>query len=300
MRAAPCSRALKKVGPGVFSKWLKQGVLIVFVVGPLLATLYAIVHLWQRSIGVKELALFLILYILTGLGVTVGYHRMLTHRSFETGPVVRAIFLALAAMAVQGRAIDWAANHLKHHAFSDQEGDPHSPLEGFFHAHIGWLFSAPPADRERYAKRLQNDPVTAFFDRTFLVWVGVGLLVPYLIAGWDGLLWGGFVRITVVNHVTWAVNSVCHTFGDRPFDIKDQSRNNWLVGLLAFGEGWHHNHHAFPAMAYHGMNWRQFDLSAIVIKLLSRLGLARNVKQPSAELVERRRKHAVVEATAGD
>jgi stearoyl-CoA desaturase (delta-9 desaturase) len=213
---------------------------------------------------------------------------------------VRAVFLALAAMAVQGKAIDWAANHLKHHAHSDEEGDPHSPLEGFFHAHVGWLFSAPPADRERYAKRLQNDPVTSFFDRTFLLWVGVGLLVPYLIAGWDGLLWGGFVRIAVVNHVTWAVNSVCHTFGDRPFDIKDQSRNNWLVGLLAFGEGWHHNHHAFPAMAYHGMNWRQFDLSAIVIKLLSRLGLARNVKQPSPELVERRRKHVTVEAVAGD
>ena len=284
----------------MFSKWLKQGILILFVVGPLVATIYAIVHLWERSIGVQELALFLILYVLTGLGVTVGYHRMLTHRSFETGPVVRAVFLALAAMAVQGKAIDWAANHLKHHAFSDQEGDPHSPLEGFFHAHVGWLFSAPPADRERYAKRLQNDPVTAFFDRTFLLWVGVGLLVPYLIAGWDGLLWGGFVRITVVNHVTWAVNSVCHTFGDRPFDIKDQSRNNWLVGLLAFGEGWHHNHHAFPAMAYHGMNWRQFDLSAIVIKLLSRVGLARNVKQPSPELIERRRKHVAVAATAGD
>jgi stearoyl-CoA desaturase (Delta-9 desaturase) len=284
----------------LLSKWFKQGILILFVVGPLLATVYAIVHLWERSIGVTELALFLILYVLTGLGVTVGYHRMLTHRSFETGPVVRAIFLALAAMAVQGKAIDWAANHLKHHAFSDQEGDPHSPLEGFFHAHVGWLFSAPPADRVRYAKRLQEDPVTNFFDRTFLLWVGVGLLVPYLIAGWDGLLWGGFVRITVVNHVTWAVNSVCHTFGDRPFDIKDQSRNNWLVGLLAFGEGWHHNHHAFPAMAYHGMSWRQFDLSAIVIKLLSRVGLARNVKQPSAELVERRRKHVVAPAPAGD
>src|SRR5690606_16889 len=176
-------------------------------------------------------------------------------------------------------------------------------LEGFFHAHVGWLFSAPPADREKYGKRYMDDPIIVFFDKTFLLWVGVGLLVPYLIAGLDGLLWGGFVRIAVVIHVTWAVNSVCHTFGDRPFDIKDQSRNNWLVGLLAFGEGWHHNHHAFPAMAYHGMTWRQFDLTGIIIRVLARLGLVWNVKNPSPELIERRRrrrKPVAPPATSGD
>jgi stearoyl-CoA desaturase (delta-9 desaturase) len=272
----------------------RQGILLVFVVGPLLATVYAIASLWNQMIGWRELTLFLGLYVATGIGVTFGFHRMLTHRSFETGPVVKVVVLILASMAVQGRAIDWAANHLKHHAFSDKEGDPHSPLEGFFHAHVGWIFSAPPADRERYCKRLLNDRLILAIDRTFLLWVALGLLIPYLIAGWEGLLWGGFVRIVVVNHVTWAVNSVCHTFGDRPFDIKDQSRNNWLIGLLAFGEGWHHNHHAFPAMAYHGMNQRQFDLTALLIRLLLRLRLVWNVKMPSPELIERRRRKASV------
>lgn len=280
------------------SERVKQAILLVFVVGPLLATAYAMYTLWQEWISWTELGLFLVFYVLTGLGITIGYHRLLTHRSFEVGPVLKATFLVLGSMAVQGKAIDWAANHLKHHAFSDQEGDPHSPLEGFFHAHVGWLFSAPPADRERYAKKLIEDPIIAFIDRTFLVWIGVGLVVPYLIAGWEGLLWGGLVRIAFVNHVTWAVNSVCHTFGERPFDIKDMSRNNWIVGLLAFGEGWHHNHHAFPAMAYHGMSWRQFDLSAIVIRLLAKLRLARNVKMPSSELVERRRRKAAKPAVA--
>ena len=279
---------------------IRQGILVLFVVGPLVATVYAVVRLWQDLIGPRELAVFLTLYVLTGLGVTFGYHRLLTHRSFETHRGVKAIALVLAAMAVQGSAIDWAANHLKHHAHADAEGDPHSPLEGFFHAHMGWLFSAPPAERARYAKRLMLDPLVVWIDRTFLVWVVLGLAIPYAIAGWEGLLWGGFVRIAVVNHVTWAVNSVCHTFGDRPFDSQDESRNNWLIGLLAFGEGWHHNHHAFPAMAYHGMNWRQFDLSAIVIRLLSKVRLAKNVKMPTPELIERRRRGAKPAPAIGD
>jgi stearoyl-CoA desaturase (delta-9 desaturase) len=267
----------------------RQVVLLIFVVGPLLATAFAIARLWQDMIGWQELTLLFILYLLTGLGITFGYHRLLTHRSFETGPVLKAIALILGSMAVQGRAIDWASNHLKHHAHSDEEGDPHSPLEGFFHAHIGWLFSAPPADRERYGKRFLDDPVIVAIDRTFLLWVALGLVIPFAIAGWEGLLWGGFVRIVIVNHISWSVNSVCHLFGDRPFAIKDQSGNNWLLGVLAFGEGWHHNHHAFPAMAYHGMTWRQVDLTALIIRLLRRLGLVWNVKLPSPELVARRR-----------
>ncbi|MFW6075681.1 MAG: acyl-CoA desaturase [Chloroflexota bacterium] len=281
--------------------WLGHAVLLVFVVVPLLATAYAMYALWQRWIGWTELTLFFTFYVLTGVGITIGYHRMLTHRSFESSNVIRAVFLLLGSMAVQGKAIDWAANHLKHHAHADEEGDPHSPLEGFFHAHIGWLFTAPPADRQKYAKKLTQDPLISFFDRTFLIWVAVGLIIPYLIAGWHGLIWGGLVRIAVVNHATWAVNSVCHRFGDQPFDIKDESRNNLLVGLLAFGEGWHHNHHAFPAMAYHGMNWRQFDLSSIILRTLARLRLIWNVKMPSQELIERRkRKNAATRATASE
>ncbi|MFW6074149.1 MAG: acyl-CoA desaturase [Chloroflexota bacterium] len=280
----------------------RKAVLLFFVVGPIIGTIYAIARLWQELIGWQELSLFIGLYLATGVGITFGYHRLLTHRSFETGRVVKAIALILGSMAVQGSAIDWASNHLKHHAHADEEGDPHSPVEGMFHAHIGWLFSAPPADRERYAKRLMNDPVISAIDRTFLLWVALGLAIPFAIAGVEGLLWGGFARIVLVNHVSWSVNSVCHMFGDRPFDIKDQSRNNWVLGLLAFGEGWHHNHHAFPAMAFHGMGRRQFDLTALLIRLLRRVGLVWNVKLPSPELVERRRRRnaAVQPEVAGD
>ncbi|MEZ4570844.1 MAG: acyl-CoA desaturase [Thermomicrobiales bacterium] len=282
----------------------RKGVLLLFVLGPIIGTIYAIARLWQDMIGWRELSLFLGLYLATGLGITFGYHRLLTHRSFETRPVIKAIALILGSMAVQGRAIDWASNHLKHHAFSDEDGDPHSPVEGLFHAHVGWLFSAPPADRERYGKRLMQDPLILWIDRTFLLWVALGLAIPYAIAGWEGLLWGGFARIVLVNHVSWSVNSICHMFGDRPFDIKDESRNLWILGLLAFGEGWHHNHHAFSAMAFHGMERRQVDLTAYIIRFLRRLGLAWNVKLPSPELVERRRRKpsavAVQPEVAGD
>jgi len=281
------------------STTLRRGVLLVFVVAPLLATAYAMVELWNEWIGWLEFSLFLGLYLLTGLGITIGFHRMLTHRSFETGPVLKALFLIFGSMAAEGHAIDWAANHLKHHAHSDEDGDPHSPLDGFFHAHVGWLFRMAPAERERYCKRHLQDPIIVFVDKTFLVWVALGYIIPYLIAGWEGILWGGLVRMAVVNHVTWAVNSVCHTFGSRPFNIKDQSRNNWLIGLLAFGEGWHHNHHAFPGMAYHGMTWRQFDLSSVILWLLARLGLVWDVKFPSPEVIERRRrKPAAVQVVA--
>ena len=259
---------------------------------PLAATAYAIWSLWDRWIGWRELGLFLGLWVATGFGITVGFHRLLTHRSFETTGVVKGVLLALGSMANQGRCIDWAAHHLKHHAHSDREGDPHSPLEGFFHAHAGWILRGSPAERERYCKRLLQDPLVRFVDRTQPLWVVVGLAFPYAVAGWHGLLWGGLVRIAFVSHVTFTVNSICHMFGSRPFDTHDESRNNPIIGLLAFGEGWHNNHHAFPSMAFHGMGRRQIDVSGLVIQLLVRLRLAWNVKVPSPTAVERRR-HAV-------
>ncbi len=260
------------------------------IVLPLLATVYAIWLLWESWIGWSELALLVGLYAATGLGITLGFHRLLTHRSFETGPVVRGIFLALGSMANQGRCIDWAAHHLKHHAHSDQEGDPHSPLEGLFHAHVGWLVRAKAPERERYCKPLLADPVVRFIDRSTVLWVLLGLLIPYLAAGWLGLLWGGFVRIAFTSHVTFAVNSIAHRFGSQPFETGDESRNNWLVAMLAFGEGWHNNHHAFPSMAYHGMRPRQFDLTGLVIRTLILLRLGANAKLPASKSIERRRR----------
>lgn len=278
----------RRLPPSLYRLVLAVGILL-----PLVATVYAVWLLWDRWIGWSELALFLGLYVLTGLGTTLGYHRLAAHRSFETGPVLKGLLLILGSMNLQGHVVNWTAYHLAHHAHSDRDGDPHSPLEGFFHAHVGWILKAPPADRERYCKRLLQDPVVLFVDRTAALWATLGLILPFLLAGWKGLLWGGLVRIAFTNHATFAVNSICHMFGSRRFDTKDESRNNWWVGVLAFGEGWHNNHHAFPAMAYHGIGWRELDLSGLVLRLLARLRLVWNIKQPSAEAVERRRRQVL-------
>ena len=259
------------------------------VATPLLALGYAIWQLWHDWVGWLEIALLVGLYILTGLGMTVGYHRLLTHRSFETGPVARGVLLVLGAMSMPARPLDFAAYHLEHHAHSDRAGDPHSPREGLLHAHVGWMMNPRVANHERYCRHLLEDPVVAFVQRTTLMWFGLGLLLPALIDGWRGFLWGGLVRMALQNHATFAVNSICHAFGPRPFATRDQSRNNWVIALWSLGEGWHNNHHAFPSAAYHGMGWRQLDLSALVIRGLRATGLAWNVKGVPQGAVERRR-----------
>jgi stearoyl-CoA desaturase (delta-9 desaturase) len=266
-----------------------RAVLVIGITLPLAATLWAIALLWNELIGWRELSLFAAMYLATGLGTTLGYHRLIAHESFEAHPAVKAVALALGGMAVQGRITNWVAFHRAHHAHADCDGDPHSPLEGFFHAHVGWLLRAPEPDRERYAKRLLNDRVVVFFDRTAELWAVAGLVIPYAVAGWEGLLWGGLVRIAFGNQMTFAINSVCHMFGRRSFDTRDESRNNWFMGAVGLGEGWHNNHHAFPAAAFHGMGWRQPDVTALVIRLLERAGLVWNVRRPSPASVERRR-----------
>ena len=260
---------------------IRKIVMLVVVVLPFLATLFAIELLWQRAVNWTDLALLVAFNLLAGLGVTVGYHRMLTHRSFQPHPVVKFIFLALGSMAVEGPALEWAATHIKHHAHSDREGDPHSPVEGFWHAHMGWLFNRSFADPNIYCRNLVKDPIVVFVSRTFIFWVILSLAIPFAIGGWTGLLWGGLVRIFLTHHITWSVNSVCHTFGKREFETRDQSRNEWIVGLLGLGEGWHNNHHAFPRSAFHGLHWWQFDLSGYVIWTLERVGLARDVYRVS-------------------
>jgi stearoyl-CoA desaturase (delta-9 desaturase) len=271
------------------SEIIRRAVVLVVVVAPFLATIFAIMQLWQWAVNWQDLVLLLVMYLPISLGVTAGFHRMLTHRSFHAHPVVRAILLILGSMAVEGTAITWAANHLKHHALADKDGDPHSPVDGLFHAHLGWLFTTDDADPNVYCRHLLRDPVVVFVDRTFLVWVVLSLLIPYAIGGWTGLLWGGLVRMFYVHHVTWSVNSVCHTFGRRPFETTDLSRNQWVVGLLAFGEGWHNNHHAFPRSAIHGLDRWQFDASAWLIASLERLGLVRDVQRIAPEVIARKR-----------
>ena len=257
------------------------------VVVPLLGTVLAIGLLWKRAVYWPDLALLATMYFLNTLGVTVGYHRMLTHRSFRPHPVVKFVMLVLGTMSVQGPALEWAATHIKHHAQADREGDPHSPLEGFFHAHIGWFFSGM-ADPHVYCRHLVKDRMVVFVSRTILLWVMLSLVIPFVIGGWTGLLWAGFVRIFLLQHITWSVNSVCHMFGKREFETNDQSHNQWLVGLLAFGEGWHNNHHAFPRSAFHGLHWWQFDLSGYFIWALERLGLVHDVYRVRPDALARR------------
>ena len=251
--------------------------MLVVVVLPFLATLFAIALLWQRAVNWTDIALLIAFNVIGGLGITIGYHRMLTHRSFQPHPIVKFIFLVFGSMAVEGPALEWAATHIKHHAHSDREGDPHSPVEGFWHAHMGWMFNRSFADPNIYCRNLVKDPIVVFVSRTFIFWVILSLAIPFAIGGWTGLLWGGLVRIFLTHHVTWSVNSVCHTFGKREFETRDKSRNEWIVGLLGLGEGWHNNHHAFPRSAFHGLHWWQFDLSGYVIWTLERLGLVRDV-----------------------
>jgi stearoyl-CoA desaturase (Delta-9 desaturase) len=246
---------------------------------PLVGTMFAGWLAWHRMLAPRDIALFVCMWLPISLGVTIGFHRYLTHRGFRTSGSVKVILLVLGSMAVQGSPVDWVANHRKHHAMADRPGDPHSPLEGFFHAHIGWLWSAQPADPQRYARDLLADRTVMVVSQLSPLWALAGLAIPFLIGGWEGLLWGGLVRIFLTHHITWSVNSVTHVFGRRPFATNDRSTNQWLVGLLALGEGWHNNHHAFPRSAFHGLRWWQIDVSGLVIRLMGLLRLVGRIQR---------------------
>jgi stearoyl-CoA desaturase (Delta-9 desaturase) len=283
---------------------LDRTITALVTVVPFLVLGVAAWQVWNQLLGWHDLVVFALTYVLTGLGVTVGFHRHLTHRSFQTTRAVRATLAVLGSAAIEGPVISWVADHRKHHAFSDEEGDPHSPhighgrglggiLRGLFHAHLGWLFiHTHRGSKARYAPDLLADPVIRFVDRTFLLWVVVGLAVPFglgvalggtVAAGLTALLWGGGVRTFVVHHVTYSINSLCHVFGRRPFDTGDESRNLAWLAVPTFGEAWHNNHHAFPTSAVHGLRHWQLDPSALVIAGLERLGLAWNVVRVSPE-----------------
>jgi stearoyl-CoA desaturase (delta-9 desaturase) len=271
---------------------------------PFLAVGFAGWQLWNSVLHWHDLVIFGIVYVLTGLGVTVGFHRHLTHRSFATGRVVRGILAALGSAAIEGPVISWVADHRKHHAYSDEQGDPHSPhvghggglrgtLRGLLHAHVAWLFlHTERGSKQRFAPDLLGDPVIRFVDRTFFLWAILGLAIPFGLgvalggtvgAGLTALLWGGGVRVFLLHHVTYSVNSLCHVFGRQPFSTKDESRNLSWLALPTLGEAWHNNHHAFPTSAEHGLRRRQVDPSALVIGALERLGLIWNVVRISPE-----------------
>ena len=289
--------------------WGQKSIMLALTIIPFVGFLAAVVLLWNLAVNWTDLILLGILYVLCGLGITVGFHRMLTHQAFEAVPPLKFLLLMFGSMAIQGAAITWAVDHRQHHAHSDKEGDPHSPhhgfaggiggqLRGLLHAHMGWMFVHPPAEsRDRLGRDLVDDPMISFFDRTFLFWSVMSFVLPFglgyaLTGSWGGaftgLLWGGLVRLFLNHHITWSVNSICHFFGRRPFAAYDQSTNNWLLAIPSLGEAWHHNHHVFPTSAFHGLSWRQVDISGWLIAGWEKLGLVRNVRRVSPEQMARK------------
>ena len=282
---------------------------LVAVVLPFAVFLGSIVLLWNKAVDWTDLAIFAFMYAITGFGITIGYHRLFTHRAFETSKPVRVLLAICGSMAVEGDVITWVSDHRKHHAFADEEGDPHSPhvdrgpgflgaLHGLYHAHVGWmLFDSGHgrASARRYAPDLIDDKAIRWVSRTFLFWVYMTLLIPFvlgfvlsgfsLVGGLLGLVWGGFVRIFLLHHMTWSINSVCHFFGARRFDTEDESRNVFWLALPSLGEAWHHNHHAFPTSAFHGLRplEKLADPSGVLISGMEKLGLVWNVVRVSPE-----------------
>ncbi len=266
---------------------------------PVLALGLVAWQLWDVALGWNDIFVFLAMYFSTGLGITVGFHRLFTHRSFKTTRPIRIALAALGSMAIEGPIVAWVADHRKHHAFSDQIGDPHSPhvehgqglrgaLRGLVHAHVGWLFVHTQRGRKsRYAPDLMRDPDLVWIDQTFLWWAIGGILVSFGLgflfggfnwrAGLTGMLWGGLVRVLVLHHVTYSINSLCHYFGRAPYETGDKSRNLAWLAPFSLGEAWHNGHHAFPTSARHGLERWQLDISAAVIGTLQRLGLAWDV-----------------------
>ena len=274
---------------------------LVGVAVPFVGVIAAVGLLWDRAVDGVDLGLLGAMYLLTAAGVTVGYHRLLTHRAFQTYPWLERALAVLGSLSVQGSVMDWVADHRKHHAHTDKEGDPHSPhvghgngLGGLWHAHTGWLLETQgQADWKRYAAELYEDNAMRRIGRRFPLLVLVSVLLPtvagFILHGFTlggalrGFIWGGLVRIFLVHHVTWSVNSICHFFGSRRFDTKDRSTNVAWLSVPSLGESWHHNHHAFPRSAYHGLRWWEIDPSGLLISALERLGLAWNVVRITPE-----------------
>ncbi len=293
---------------------ISQVVTLIAVAGPPLGLLSAAGLLWGVALSWVDVVTFAVLYVICGLGNSVGFHRLFTHKSFDAVPAVRAFFAIAGSMAMQGPITQWVTDHRKHHALSDQVGDPHSPhaghgdgplaaVRGFVHAHVGWLFTLKGMERGvEYGRDLYEDRLIRSIDRLYLLWVvltfGLPFLVGYLAGGLDlgsgaqTLVWAGLVRVFAYQHATFSVNSICHMFGRKPYRSRDESRNNWAVAALTFGEGWHNNHHAFPSSARHGLDRFQLDLSWWTIRALERLGVVWEVKLPSPDQRVRRRQPA--------
>jgi stearoyl-CoA desaturase (delta-9 desaturase) len=285
------------------------------IVVPLLAAVAAMTGLVGTRVSWFDVGLLVVGYAITVLGVTAGYHRLFTHRSFVARRPLKITLAVLGSCALQGSLVDWVTTHRRHHQHSDRPGDPHSPVSptprsqwsGLLHAHVGWLFRVPAPARRRDAADVLLDRDLRVVSRLFPLFAAVTLAVPFA-AGWvvagtlsgaiTALIWGGLVRVFLAHHVTWSINSVCHTFGKRPFRTTDQSRNVAALAVLSLGESWHNAHHAFPSLARHGVDRRQIDLTGSCIRLWERLGLVHSVRWPEAQQLACRRIPMPVEVAA--
>jgi len=274
----------------------------VFLIVPFLALIAAVPFAWGWGLGWTDIGIAVGFYIVSSLGVTVGYHRYFTHGAFKAKRPLRVALALAGSLASQGSVVAWVADHRRHHAFSDREGDPHSPwlfgtspaaiAKGFWHAHMGWLFGRDKTNAERFAPDLLADKDIQLVDKLFVPMTIVTLALPAILGGlitmsWWGavtaLFWAGFVRVGFLHHITWSVNSICHMIGDRPFVSRDRASNFWPLALLSMGESWHNSHHADPTGARHGVMRGQIDISARVIWIFEKLGWATNVRWPKPE-----------------
>jgi stearoyl-CoA desaturase (Delta-9 desaturase) len=291
-----------EVVPPIRLRNVKRVITAIAVLVPPLGVLSALGLLWGVAARPVDVLVLVGFYAATGVGISVGYHRFFTHRSFETSAPMRAVLAILGSLALEGGVIGWACEHRKHHAYADVEGDPHSPhvgrgkgaierIRGLWHAHMGWFFTTKGiAEAElRFRRDLDADPVIRAVDRLYGVWILLTFGIPFAIgyavggtaaAGFETFVWGGLIRIFLGHHITWSINSICHMIGSRPYRVRDQSRNNWLLAVPSFGEAWHHNHHAFPSSAIFGLDKHQFDLGGLTIRAFERLGLVWGVKCP--------------------
>jgi len=297
---------------------------VLFDVLPFFGAVAAIALAMQRMPTLLDGALFGVMWLATGLGISAGYHRLFTHRSYKAHPWLRVMLAVLGCMAGQGAVISWVAMHRRHHELADRDGDMHSPnlhgrsllrrIAGFVHAHYTWMIRHEYPNVAHYAPDLLREPALVWVGRHYTLWVLLGLALPALVGGLvgqsahaalTGFLWGGLVRMFVVGHSMWALNSFLHTIGSRPFRLAenpaDNSRNNWLLGVLAWGEGWHNNHHAFPSSAWFGLAWYRIDLAYWFILAMKQLGLVHDVRLPSRErmAVRRRESLSIASPTSG-
>jgi stearoyl-CoA desaturase (Delta-9 desaturase) len=288
--------------------WLELSITSLLVFGPLVGVVLAGIVFWHHGIGWLDVGLALGMYVFTGLGLSIGFHRYFTHHSFRAQRWLKVTLAIAGSMGVEGSVISWVSLHRRHHSFADRPGDPHTPVpsgpgpgplvRGLWHAHAGWLFTPNVVDPERWGQDLLADPdlvkVSALAPLWAIVSLGLPLLVGWLATGtlWGALmagLWAGVVRMALLHHVTWGTNSLCHSFGSRPFRTRDQSTNLAFLSVLSFGDSWHNGHHAFPVLARHGMDRGQLDLSAETIRLFETLGWASAARWPTVEQLAARR-----------